>query len=38
MALGRPIAGTSPATQQELGLNRDATIHYKRGEGAKRRD
>jgi len=38
MALGRPVPGTSPAIQQELGLNRDATIHYKRGEGAKRRD
>lgn len=37
MALGRPVAGSSPAIQQELGLNRDATIHYKRGEGAKRR-
>lgn len=38
MALGRPIPGTSPAIQQERNLNRDATIFYKRGEGAKRRD
>jgi len=37
MALGRPIPGTSPAIQQRLGLNRDATIVYKRGEGAKLR-
>lgn len=38
MALGKPIPGTSPAIQQERNLNRDATIFYKRGEGAKRRD
>jgi hypothetical protein len=38
MALGRPIPGTSPAIQQDLGLNRDATIRYKRGEGARLRD
>jgi hypothetical protein len=38
MALGRPIPGTSPAFQQDLGLNRDATIRYKKGEGAKLRD
>ncbi|HTL06134.1 MAG TPA: NAD(P)H-dependent oxidoreductase [Gemmatimonadales bacterium] len=38
MALGRPIPGSSPALQQELGLNRDATLRYKRGEGAKLRD
>lgn len=38
MALGKPIPGTSPAKQQQLGLNRDATIHYKKGEGAKLRD
>lgn len=37
MALGRPVPGTSPAVQQERGLNRDATIRYKRGEGAKLR-
>jgi hypothetical protein len=38
MALGRPIPGTSPAIQQDLGINRDATIRYKRGEGARLRD
>jgi hypothetical protein len=38
MALGRPIPGTSPAIQQQRGLNRDATIFYKKGEGAKLRD
>ena len=38
MALGFPIPGTSPAIQQERGLNRDATISYKKGEGAKLRD
>ena len=37
MALGRPVPGTSPERQQALGLNRDATIHYKRGEGKKLR-
>ena len=32
-------AGSSPAAQQELGLNRDATLHPARGEGEKlRRD
>lgn len=34
-ALGVPKEGTSPARQQELGLNRDTTVHYKRGEGEK---
>lgn len=33
MALGVPIPGTSPAIQQQGGLNRDATIHYKRSLG-----
>jgi multimeric flavodoxin WrbA len=37
MALGVPVPGTSPAIQQEQGLNRDATIHYKKSEGAKLR-
>ena len=37
MALGLPIPGTSPALQQEPGLDRDATIFYKRGEGDKLR-
>ena len=30
MALGVPVAGTSPAIQQERALNRDAHIFYKR--------
>jgi multimeric flavodoxin WrbA len=38
MALGFPVPGSSPAIQQERGLNRDTGIRYKRGEGAKRRD
>ena len=37
MALGVPIPGTSPAIQHERNLNRDATIFYKKGEGAKLR-
>lgn len=36
MALGRPVTGSSPAIQQALGLNRDAGLRYKRGEGEKR--
>ncbi|HMI55888.1 MAG TPA: hypothetical protein VK494_06865, partial [Gemmatimonadaceae bacterium] len=38
MMLGLPIAGTSPAIQQERNLNRDATIFYTKPEGAKLRD
>jgi NADPH-dependent FMN reductase len=38
MALGIPVRDTSPAIQQELELNRDATLQYKRGEGKKLRD
>ena len=38
MALGIPVRDTSPAIQQELELNRDATLRYKRGEGKKLRD
>jgi len=38
MALGRPKPGTSPAVQQARNLNRDATVHYKRGEGKKLRE
>jgi hypothetical protein len=36
MMLGVPAKGTSPAVQQERGLNRDARILYKRGERAHR--
>jgi hypothetical protein len=32
MALGRPLPGSSPAIQQERGLNRDARLNYKAGE------
>jgi multimeric flavodoxin WrbA len=38
MALGRAIPGSSPAIQHDLGLNRDATVFYKKGEGAKLRE
>jgi hypothetical protein len=38
MALGFPVPGSSPAIQQQQGLNRDAHIHYKRGEGARLRN
>jgi hypothetical protein len=37
MALGHPVAGTSPAIQQERGLNRDARIRYKASERKFRR-
>lgn len=36
-ALGFPIPGTSAAIQHERGLNRDASIFYKRSEGWKLR-
>jgi hypothetical protein len=35
MALGKPIPATSPAIQQERGLNRDTGLRYKRGEGGR---
>jgi multimeric flavodoxin WrbA len=38
MALGHPVPGSSPAIQQDLELNRDANLAYKKGEGAKLRD
>jgi len=38
MALGKAKPNTSPAIQHRLGLNRDATIFYKKGEGAKLRE
>lgn len=37
MGLGRAPEGSSPAKQQELGLNQDATLLYKKGEGDKLR-
>jgi len=36
--LRRPPPGSSPAAQQELGLNRDATLRPKRSEGEKLRE
>ncbi|MEO8449457.1 MAG: NAD(P)H-dependent oxidoreductase [Gemmatimonadota bacterium] len=38
MAVGKPIPGTSPAIQQDLDLNRDATLFYKKSEGEKVRE
>lgn len=37
MGLGTPPAGSSPARQQKLRLNRDATLSPKTGEGEKLR-
>ena len=37
MGLGRPRERSSPAAQQELGLNRDRTLRPKEGEGEKLR-
>lgn len=37
MAAGLPPAGSSPAAQQRLGLNQDATFSPSRGEGKKLR-
>lgn len=37
MALGVANPETSPAVQQKRGLNHDASIHYKRGEGKRLR-
>ncbi len=37
MRLGHPPAGSSPAAQQELGLNRDVTLRPSKGEGEKLR-
>jgi hypothetical protein len=37
MGLGHPPAGSSPAKQQELGLNHDATLRPAQGEGEKLR-
>jgi hypothetical protein len=38
MGLGRAPAGSSPAIQEELGLNRDATLSPRAGEGEKLRE
>ena len=38
MGLGVPPAGSSPAAQQALGLNDDATLRVQRSEGEKLRD
>jgi hypothetical protein len=38
MRIGRPRAGSSPAKQQEEGLNEDVTLRPGRGEGKKLRD
>jgi multimeric flavodoxin WrbA len=38
MRLGWPPAGSSPARQQALGLNQDATLSPKKGEGEKLRE
>lgn len=37
MRFGKPVAGSSPAEQQRLGLNRDVTLHPKQSEGEKLR-
>jgi hypothetical protein len=38
MKMGLAPAGSSPAAQQELGLNRDATLSPRQGEGEKLRE
>ena len=38
MMVGKPPKGSSPQIQQDLGLNKDATWHTKKGEGEKLRD
>jgi len=38
MGVGIPPSGSSPAEQQELGLNRDVTLHPKKSEGEKLRE
>ena len=35
MGIGRPPEGSSPSAQQEMGLNEDATLAWKKGEGEK---
>ena len=38
LGLGVPPAGSSPAAQQRLGLNDDATLRYSKSEGEKLRE
>jgi hypothetical protein len=38
MRFGKPPEGSSPAKQQEMGLNQDVTLSPKEGEGEKLRD
>ena len=38
MKMGLASAGSSPAAQQELGINRDATLSPRQGEGDKLRE
>jgi hypothetical protein len=38
MALGIPVPGTSPARQQDQGINRETSMFYKKSEGAKLRE
>jgi len=38
MMVGKPPKGSSPKIQQDLGLNKDATWHTKKGEGKKLRN
>ncbi len=38
MRVGLPPAGSSPAQQQRLGLNRDRTLNPSEGEGEKLKD
>lgn len=38
MRIGRAPTDSSPQKQQDLGINRDATLFPKRGEGSKLRD
>jgi hypothetical protein len=38
MALGAPVPGSSPARQQDQGLNHEKSVFYKEGEGSKLRE
>ena len=38
IGLGRPPAGSSPAAQEELGLNKDETLSPRKSEGEKLRE